>query len=129
MENSILLTDRSEASLNPAAVTTDVEEFEAALAAASAASSPEESIAALRQAITLYQGELLPGFYEEWVLAERERLADAFDDALARLANALEATGDLSGAIETGRRLVATAPLREDAHAALMRCYAASGRA
>ncbi len=129
MENSVLLTDRSEASLDPAAVTTDVEEFEAALLSSAAATrSTEEVIASLRQAITLYQGELLPGYYEEWVLAERERLAEVYRDALARLAAALAEAGDLPGAIETGRRLVAADPLREDAHASLMRFYAAAGR-
>ena len=129
IENSVLLTDRSEARLDPAAVTTDVQEFEAALAAAAAAPGPEEVVASLRPAIRLYQGELLPGYYEEWVLAERERLAQAYQDALARFANALRETGDVSGAIEASRRLVAVDPLREDAHAGLMRLYAAAGRA
>jgi DNA-binding SARP family transcriptional activator len=129
IENSVLVTDRAEAGLDPAAVTTDVQEFEAALASAAAACSMEEGIAALRRAVALYQGELLPGYYEEWVLAERERLAEAYQDALASLANALGEAGDRAGAIEAGRRLVAANPLREDGHAGLMRSYAAAGRA
>ena len=28
----------------------------------------------LREAVAVYRGELLPGFYHEWVLRERERL-------------------------------------------------------
>ena len=128
IEHSVLLTDRTDARLDPAAVTTDVEEFEAALASAAASSNPQEAIAFLRQAATLYQGELLPGYYEEWVLAERERLAEAYRDALGRLSTLLEGVEDFAGALDIGRRLAAADPLREDAHAGLMRCYTAAGR-
>jgi DNA-binding SARP family transcriptional activator len=128
-EQSVLLTDRAEARLDPERVTTDVAEFEAALARAGSADAPEQAVTALRRAVALYRGELLPGYYEECILAERERLAQSYRDALARLAETLAETGDLPGAIETGRRLVAADPLREDAHAGLMRFYTAAGRA
>ena len=35
-----------------------------------------------------YGGELLPGYYEPWVLTERERLAEAYVTALRQLAAA-----------------------------------------
>ncbi|MCH7587434.1 MAG: hypothetical protein IIC78_05290 [Chloroflexi bacterium] len=37
-----------------------------------------QSLPALREAVDLYRGELLPGLYDAWVLAERERLAQGF---------------------------------------------------
>ncbi len=125
---SVLIADRSEVTLNPAAVMTDVAEFESAVAAAAKSVDPVEQASHLRCAIELYRGELLPGYFEESLVAERERLAEAYRDALALLANALEEAGDLSGAIETSRRLVASDHLREDAHAGLMRFYAAASR-
>ncbi|RPI78162.1 MAG: hypothetical protein EHM41_26190, partial [Chloroflexi bacterium] len=35
--------------------------------------SPESSAIELIEALSAYQGELLPGFYEEWVTVERSR--------------------------------------------------------
>src|SRR5437867_1802770 len=72
--------------------------------------------------------QLLPGFYEEWIVAERERLAEAQWNALCQLAAASAEVGDLPGAIATARRAVTLDPLREEAHCTLMRLYAASGR-
>lgn len=60
---SILIADRTHIRLNPDAFVTDVAEFEAATRAGRSA-----------EAAALYRGDLLPGFYEDWVLAERERL-------------------------------------------------------
>src|SRR5439155_18765263 len=76
----------------------------------------------------LYRGELLPGYYEDWLVPERERLAEAYLDGLCRLAAALAAAGDLPEATERARRAVAADPLREESHCALMRVYAAAGR-
>src|SRR5512143_1933222 len=36
-------------------------------------------------ALTEYQGELLPGFYDEWVVLEREHLNSVFEHNMARL--------------------------------------------
>jgi DNA-binding SARP family transcriptional activator len=126
--DGVLLADRADVRLNAAVVTTDVAEFESALRAAGRAADPPARAAFLREAIALYQGELVPGYYEEWVSAERERLASAYRDALGQLAEALAATGDLPGAITIGRRFAVEDPLREDARCLLMRIYATAGR-
>ena len=65
---SILIADRTTIRLNPAAVSTDVADLEAALKAKR-----------LREAAALYRGELLPSFYDDWVIEERERLAAVMD--------------------------------------------------
>ena len=46
------------------------------IAAANRAGSPAEQSTLLQHAISLYQGDLLPGFYDDWVLTERNRIAD-----------------------------------------------------
>jgi len=54
--------------------------------------------------VELYQGELLPGHYEEWVFNERQRLAEACLDALGRLVHLWEQAGDLDRAVEYENR-------------------------
>ena len=39
----------------------------------------------LIRALSPYQGELLPGFYEDWVVLEREHLQAAYEIKMARL--------------------------------------------
>lgn len=124
----VLVADRADIRLNAAAITTDVGEFEAALARGASAEELSEQVACLRRAVELYSGDLLPGYYEDWLVAERERFARAYLGALVRLAGALAAAGDTSGAIELARRAVAEDPLREDARCDLMRYLAAEGR-
>lgn len=34
----------------------------------------------LRRVVSVYEGELLPGFYEDWVVLERERLRSVYDN-------------------------------------------------
>jgi len=128
--SAILIADRVEVRLSATLVVTDVGEFEAALRAAARAPTEttvrEENLA---RAITLYKGALLPGFTEEGFVSERERLAEAYLNALGDLADALAQRGDLTGAIEYARRAVGADVLREDSHCRLMRLYARAGRA
>ena len=80
---SVLVADRSFVGLNPAAFHCDVAEFEAAWAAARAA-SPTARRDALARAAALYGGDLLPGSYDDWVVEERERLAAAYEEIRAQ---------------------------------------------
>ncbi len=81
---SVLVTDTFHIRLNPQAVCIDVSAFESALKSAAKAASPADRQAWFRQALELYIGELLPGFYDDWALTERERLARLYEDALAK---------------------------------------------
>ena len=65
----VLLADRRTLRLVPGSVECDVESFEAALQRGDAAA-----------AARWYGGELLPGFYDEWVHAHRLRLAASADE-------------------------------------------------
>lgn len=100
---SVLIADRSDIRLQASVLTTDVEAFETALRAADAANALPACIEALRQADALYRGDLLPGFYEDWILLLRERLAEAHRNALRQLAAAYQQSGEMERAIDSAR--------------------------
>ena len=64
----------------------------------------------------LRTGELLPGWYEDWVLFERERLRQLRLHALEAAAVQLAARGSYSAALEVALEVVRAEPLRESAH-------------
>jgi DNA-binding SARP family transcriptional activator len=122
----ILLADRATVQLKPAC-DTDVARFEAILQAASRAGGPTERVRSLVEAVELYRGPLLPGYYEEWIIPERQRLEERFSQALRQLILAFEQAGDLDRAVQYAHRAVSADPLREEAHHELIRLYAAAG--
>jgi DNA-binding SARP family transcriptional activator len=75
----------------------------------------------------LWRGELLPGWYDDWVVFERERLGQLRLHALERLAMLLTRRGELDTALRLALEAVRTEPLRETANAALMGVYVAEG--
>src|SRR5262249_31672435 len=112
----LLVADRDAVRLRPAAFTTAVADFTAALERAAGAADLVERVRDLAAAVALYRGELLPGVLEPWVLTERQHLVEVYLGALHRLVEALEQTGDLERALPVARQAVATDPLREEAH-------------
>jgi DNA-binding SARP family transcriptional activator len=70
---------------------------------------------------------LLPGWYEDWVLVERERLAQLRLHALEILCERLISKRRFGQAVEAGLAAVRDEPLRESAHRALMKVYLAEG--
>ncbi len=125
--SSVLIAARACVHLNSAAVRTDVGEFEAALKTA-AASAPSERVQRLLCAIDLYRGELLPGYYEDWIGPERERLADAYRGALHQFCSLLEAASDVNTALEYAHRAVIAERFQEEGYVTLMRLYRKAGR-
>jgi DNA-binding SARP family transcriptional activator len=73
------------------------------------------------------RGELLPGWYDDWVLLERERLRQLRMHALEALAEKLAAAGRYGEAVQAAYAAVVAEPLRESAHRALIRAYLAEG--
>src|SRR5581483_3417910 len=93
---AVLLADRATIRLNPEAICTDVAEFEASLkAVARAEEQKKATLPFLVEAVERYHGELAPGYYEDWILRERERLAEAYLRTLDRLIAQLEQAGEL----------------------------------
>ena len=110
-------------SLDSGVVASDVAEFESAL-----------SRGALADAVALYDGPFLQGFYlddapefERWASAERARLADRFAEVLSRLALDAERAGDHTGAVRWRRRLADADPVSSRSALALMRALVAAG--
>src|SRR5437870_1892144 len=64
---AVIRADRASVRLNPETIRTDVAEFEAALEAAKRSTTPQERADCLTRAAELYRGELLPGWYEDWL--------------------------------------------------------------
>ncbi|HEX7040241.1 MAG TPA: AAA family ATPase [Trueperaceae bacterium] len=77
-------------------------------------------VAELEAAVAAYGGELLPGFYEEWVLLERERLRAEFDARMERLVELLLAEGRAHDALRWAERWVAQGQAPEPAYRSLM---------
>lgn len=113
---NLLLTDRGTVGIDPGMLDTDLAEFRRALL-----QDPET-------AVGLYaKGEFLAGFYDPWVLDEREELQRAYIDALTRLIYRYE-QDQPAKAIVYAEQAVATDPLGEDTNQTLIRLLAATGR-
>jgi DNA-binding SARP family transcriptional activator len=72
-------------------------------------------------------GDLLPDWYEDWVLLERERLRQLRLHALEVACVELTRRGEIARAIEAGLAAVAAEPLRESSTRALMGAHLAEG--
>ena len=107
--------------------TLDVADFEAALASAKTAVTDQEKLSCLETAVSLYQGDLLPGNYDDWIIPRREDLRHAYLDALHQLMRLFENVGDFRAAARYGQRLLQSDPLDEAAYVQLMRLHALSG--
>ena len=86
------------------------------------------NLPALREAIELYRGDFLDGFYDDWIINERYRLEALFLEALARLMVGYEREEEYEAALATALRLLDHNPLREDAHRLAMRAYCQLGQ-
>jgi len=84
-------------------------------------------LSGLREAVELYTEDLLTTCYDEWLLAERERLRQGFLAALNQLVAKLTALGEHGQAILYAERLLRHDPLHEETYRRLMRLYDASG--
>jgi DNA-binding SARP family transcriptional activator len=76
---------------------------------------------------SMLSGDLLPDWYDEWVVFERERFHQLRLRALDALCGRLADAGRLDGALEIGLAAVADDPLRESSHRAVVRVHLADG--
>jgi DNA-binding SARP family transcriptional activator len=71
--------------------------------------------------------ELLPGWYEDWALVERERVRQRLLHALEALSIALVRSDRCAEAVEVAMLAVTSEPLRESAQRALIEAHIAEG--
>ena len=108
--------------LSPAVVV-DVHDF---LAAASSVLGPPGT--SWNGAVTRLRGdELLPGWYDDWVLLERERLRQLRLHTLEAVASQCLARGQPAAALDAALTAVAIEPLRESAHGAVIEVHLGEG--
>ncbi|HEX3232552.1 MAG TPA: protein kinase [Gemmatimonadales bacterium] len=120
-DDALLGTDPLQ--LNPSVLTSDVGDFERALARDD-----------LAEAAALYHGPFLDGFFlsdapafEVWAESERSRLATAYEGALFRLAREAGGRGQHTTEIDWWRRLATLDPLSERSALGLARALAGAG--
>lgn len=83
----------------------------------------------LIECVSAYQGELLPGFYEDWVSSERERLGALFDRRMQELLALLVAERRWAAVLEWAEHWISRGTVPEQAFRALMRAHHAMGDA
>ena len=110
----------------------DVAEFEAAFARAHGIPGQElqpEVAATLQQAVALYRGDLLEGWYSDWCLYERERLQNMWLAMLDKLMSYCEARRAFEDGLSFGMQVLRKDRARERTHRRLMRlAYLAGDR-
>jgi DNA-binding SARP family transcriptional activator len=121
----ILVEEGDFLSLDASQVHCDVAEFESLVATGTAE--------ALDPATRLYTGDFLDGFqideekFDQWVLAERDRLHRMALRAHTQLVEQLSRSGSLDEAIAIAQQSLRLDPLQESMHRTLMRLYLQSG--
>jgi non-specific serine/threonine protein kinase len=87
----------------------------------------DSTIDELVEAVSAYQGELLPGFYEEWVALERDRIESAFDQKMNLLIDQLIEQSRWVEVVEQAEQWIALGKAPEPAYRALMTAHASLG--
>ena len=141
LDGEWLVVDREIVDLDPETdVWIDVAQFRSLLQVCKGHDHPEadvcsDCLAALTEAVELYQGDFLAGFtlrdsvnFDEFQFFQTEELRRELASALERLVRGRSAQGAYEAAISYARRWLALDPLHEPAHRCLMELYAQAGQ-
>ncbi len=107
----------------------DAIDFQAALAEANAARTENDrtrEIQSLTTAAQLYDDDLLPALYDDWLTPLREEYRRRLANALHRVATLFEEQNEYAAAIPWADRLVALDPLCEAHYQLLIRLHASN---
>ena len=130
-DNDVLLVDHDWLSLNPGSnLWTDVADFERAFVGAEGIAGRQldvEKAHALKDAVSLYNDDLLPGYYQDWILFERERLQNMYLLMLDKLIVYLQFRGEYEVAQGYAATILRYDPARERTHRQLMHLYSLAG--
>ena len=88
---------------------------------------PDLDLESLLTNLSLYQGELLPGFYDEWLVIERERFQSIFDAKMGQLLEQLISAERWTAVQEQSERWLSMDSAIEPAYRGLMLSYGARG--
>lgn len=127
----ILLTNNDLVTINTETIWVDANHFATLLTS----SSETGSTAALTETLALYRGDFLSGLalpnapeFELWLLAERTRLRQLFEQGLTQLIRQLITAEQYTDALTQAQRLVKSNPLAEEGHARLIWLHARTGQ-
>jgi DNA-binding SARP family transcriptional activator len=129
--NSILLVDPDWIQVNPNAdLWVDVEAFEEVYGRVQGLQVPDldrQHIRELRDAVELYRGELLEGWYQDWCLYERERFQYIYLAMLDKLMHHCEIHHEYETGIAYGLRSLHCDRAQERTYRQLMRLHYLAG--
>jgi DNA-binding SARP family transcriptional activator/tetratricopeptide (TPR) repeat protein len=129
-EPSLVVTSRDLCWLDTDTCHVDLRTFDierqAALAAAQSG-DPDGILAHGAAAIAEYQGDFLPGAYDDWLLELRSVFERQCADLCDLLSKTQEETGNLAGAVAAARRRVQLLPMEEVGYRTLMQLQADLG--
>lgn len=83
----------------------------------------EDQIKRLESVMQLYKGDLLEGFYEDWILREREKFRTLYLNSLAYLMSYDKMHGGYEKALAYGHQILEIDPLREEIHREIIRLH------
>jgi len=86
-----------------------------------------KSIEAMVETASLYRGELLPGFYEDWIVVEREHLLMAYHQLMDQLIDRLLQEKRWDDVIQWSEEWIQLGASPEPAYRALMKAHAGLG--
>jgi WD40 repeat protein/DNA-binding SARP family transcriptional activator len=112
----VLITDDISISINKAGFWLDTAILDS--------SDSENSIESLIGSAQVYRGELLPGFYDDWLILERERLQMVFERKMRLLLDRWAGSGQWGEVVEWSERWLALGHAPEPAYRALMVAHA-----
>ncbi len=122
--SEVIVSDRESVQLNPAfPLWVDAREFQSEAGELLAASPPDPSLLNF----DLYRGDLLPDFYDDWIMPLREHYRTLHLDCLLRLTQYMRSLSEYERAIQLSQKVLAIDPANERAHQHLMFCYVATG--
>ena len=135
-EIPLLLSDRHNIRLNPKAhFDCDITRFRAGVSSSAQIEVGNVNLEALREAVAVYRGSFLEGFYlpdcesfEEWISFTRERFQREAQAALKALAQYHEEEADFQNALVYTKRLLTLDPLEEECYRTVMRLLAHTGQ-
>ncbi len=120
-KGEVVLADGNQVQINPELeIWLDVEAF-------IHGTRPTAALAERQAAVSLYQGDLLEEFYEDWCLEVRQQLRKSYLSTLNRLSQTFLAAGNVDAALAYATRWVDADSLNEVAHRQLMTLYARMG--
>lgn len=108
----------------------DIEVFESAFKTVTETKGREfvfEDYLKVKNAVELYEGDLLEGWYQDWCVFERERFREMYLGMNEKLMSYCEVNNRVEQGIEFGRKILAVDQARERTHQRLMQLYYAAG--